>query len=215
MTIELHDIGYRLPGADRPLIDAANHRFASGTVTAITGPSGSGKTTLLSLLTLLVPFDTGDILFDGMATAAMAADDRERFRCQQIGVLFQTMRVLARLTVDEQIDFAAGNARDPASIRRRGQRYLQRLGLAGLHGHLPDQLSGGQQARLAMTLCLMRDVRFVLADEPTAALDAAASRLLMDLLRECARERDCVCVLATHDPLAIEAADEVLTLDKC
>jgi putative ABC transport system ATP-binding protein len=213
MSITLDGVTYTPPGADRPVLDNYSAIFATGQCTAITGPSGSGKTTLLSLASLLVPPEHGDICIDDRSTQELSAKQRQEIRQTDIGMLFQTARVFSRMTVGEHLRFAVACGGE-RSATDAGKVLLEKLGLAHRTQALSAELSGGERARLAAMLALLKKPRVLLADEPTAALDAKNSDLMMDLLTGIAAEEGTTVLVVTHDPEVLERVDGALELRK-
>lgn len=213
-TIELHDLHHvHRPRGAPPVRALAGVSLAPrpGTVTAIMGPSGSGKSTLLHCAAgLLVPA-SGRVLLGGVDLTALSERGRTLARRERTAVVFQAFNLVAALT-------AAQNVALPARLagRRVGTRAvvaaLDEVGLADRAGHRPAQLSGGQQQRVAIARALLTRPAVLFADEPTGALDSAASTGVLGLLRHCAVDRGATTLMVTHDPAAAAWADEVVVL---
>jgi putative ABC transport system ATP-binding protein len=188
-------------------VDAA---FAQGTVTAIVGPSGSGKSSLLRLLAGMDRPSAGRVEIAGEDLAAQTARSLRALRRRSIGVVFQrpTDNLVSYLTAREHLLHAAAVRRsrlaDPDAL-------LERMGLAARADHRPDQLSGGEQQRLAIAQAVVGDPLVIVADEPTAELDSDTGKRILHLFREVAAAGTAV-ILATHDAMAVEAADRTLYL---
>ncbi len=179
-----------------------------GEVLVIMGPSGSGKTTLLSMLGLVLSPSGGDVLLNGENVTHASADELALIRRQQIGFVFQQFNLLPSLTALE-------NAAIPlllagVSRRERLERAADALALVGMSArasHRPRLLSGGQQQRVAIARALVAGAPVLLCDEPTASLDGATGRGILDALRDLAdRERRAV-VIVTHDDRVRAIAD--------
>ena len=164
MSICLRDICYR-PGdnrADALLFDGLNLSMAQGEVVAITGPSGAGKTTLLSLVSLMVPPQSGTVEIADVVASALPALERQRFRQQEIGMIFQTARVFANMTVAEQIQFAYQSGRSQFDADEMLE-MLDELNLTHRLGALPKELSGGERTRVATLISLVKQPAILLA----------------------------------------------------
>jgi putative ABC transport system ATP-binding protein len=180
---------------------------------AIAGPSGSGKTTLLNLLGLLHAADTGTIRFDGRDVSTLSERGRTRLRRERIAFIFQSFNLIPVLTAYENVEYVLLTRPLPsAERRRRTLEALAAVGIAEQAGQRPQRMSGGQQQRVAVARALVRDVDVVLADEPTAALDQATGRAVMDLLKRLNRDRGITFIFSTHDPRVLAAADRVVHL---
>lgn len=185
-----------------------------GEIVINTGPSGSGKTTLLTLVCGLRSVQQGSVRTLGIelggASQAVLMGVRRR-----IGFIFQAHNLLGALTARQNVEM--GLTHDPAvdarERRRRADAMLEAVGLADRRDHLPRQLSGGQRQRVAIARALVRRPQIVLADEPTAALDKASGREVVDLLRALAREQSCAILLVTHDHRILDIAERILTLE--
>jgi len=185
--------------------------FPAGRVTAVVGPSGSGKSSLLRILACVDRPTAGSVRVGDLDVAALGARGRRRVRRRQVGYVFQRPgdNLLPYLTAREQLDLAA---------RLRGgqrageaERLLAALGLEHRAGHRPEQLSGGEQQRLAFAAAVIGGPALVVADEPTAELDSeAGERLMVAVLG--LREQGTSLVLSSHDPVVTGAVDGILRL---
>ena len=185
--------------------------FPAGRVTAVVGPSGSGKSSLLRILACVDRPTAGSVRVGGVDVAALGARGRRRVRRRQVGYVFQrpSDNLLPYLTAREQLDLAA---------RLRGgqrageaERLLAALGLEHRAGHRPEQLSGGEQQRLAFAAAVIGGPALVVADEPTAELDSEAGERLMRAVLGL-REQGTSLVLSSHDPVVTGAVDGILRL---
>lgn len=172
--------------------------FKRGEHRLITGASGSGKTTLLHLLSGLLRAPEGHISIDGNDLSAMTDKALDRFRGQQIGIVFQTSHFVQSLTVAENLELAQFLARKPKDQSRISQ-LLDRLGLADKLHKKPHQLSVGEQQRAAIARAMVNKPAMVLADEPTASLDDANCKAMIDLLRSECEAADSILIIVTHD----------------
>jgi len=212
---EVRAVCYRYGGNEQTVsaladVDLDVH---AGEFLAIAGPSGSGKTTLLNLLGLLHAADTGAIRLDGRDVSALGERERTRLRRERIAFIFQSFNLIPVLTAYENVEYVLLTRPLPsAERRRRALEALAAVGIADQAGRRPQRMSGGQQQRVAVARALVRDVGVVLADEPTAALDQATGRAVMDLLKRLNRDRGITFVFSTHDPRILAAADRVVHL---
>jgi len=188
--------------------------FDAGTFAAVTGPSGSGKSTLLNLLGGLDRPTGGDVEIGGKALAGLDADGLALFRRFEVGMVFQSFNLIATRTAAENVEFPllfAGVGR--AERRARALRLLDQVGLGGRTGHLPGELSGGEQQRVAIARALANTPRLLLADEPTGNLDSRTSREIVELLAGLVRERGLTVIMVTHEEaLAREFSREIVSL---
>ncbi len=184
-----------------------------GEFTAMAGPSGSGKTTLLNLIGGLTRATRGDIWVADRNLTTMPNRELARLRLERIGFVFQAYNLLPVLTAKENAEFPLllqgvnGEERE-----RRVGTLFERTGLSGLEDRRPGKLSGGQQQRVAVIRAVVTEPALVLADEPTANLDRAASDRLLDMMEELNRELGTTFVFATHDPRVMERARRLVRL---
>ncbi len=184
-----------------------------GEFIALVGPSGSGKSTLLNLLGGLDRPTGGEIWADGLALHAADEKALTAHRRRRVGFIFQTFNLLPRLTALENVALPlmlAGVGR--AEREARARILLERVGLAHRLGHLPAELSGGEQQRAAIARALVHSPSLVLADEPTGNLDTATGAEVMGLLRELNAEHGVTLVVVTHDPEVAAHADRIVRL---
>ncbi|SIO89451.1 ABC transporter ATP-binding protein [Nocardiopsis sp. JB363] len=184
-----------------------------GEVVAIIGQSGSGKSTLLNVLGLLDTPSSGSYTFDGVDTTALREGRRSRLRGEGVGFVFQQFHLLERRSAlaNVGVPMVLGGV---SALRRRARakELLESVGLGHRLSSQPHQLSGGEQQRVALARALSREPPLILADEPTGALDAASSTMIMDQLIEQAQGHDSAVVVVTHDPKVAERADRVVEL---
>ena len=182
-------------------------------LTVVRGPSGSGKTTLLNLLGGLDRPTSGRVLLGDDVLSELSEAELAAARRDRIGYVFQNFGLIPVLS-------AAENVEVPLRLRRmeRGQRdervaeVLELVGLTRHAGQRPGELSGGQQQRVGVARALVARPEVLIADEPTGQLDSETAERIMDLILEVTRIRGTATVVATHDPLLISRADEVLEL---
>lgn len=186
-----------------------NFAAGAGEFVCVYGASGSGKSTLLNLLAGLDVADTGDIQVAGVDVGAADEAQRARLRLDAVGVVFQHHQLVEEFTAAENVALPLEARGDTSSAARAGAvAQLARVGLAGLEDRLPGQLSGGQRQRVGIARALAGDRAVLLADEPTGALDSAATREMFTLLRKLCDE-GVLAVVCSHDPRCREFADSV------
>ena len=205
-----------LPGpVPATLVADINLHFAAGSFTAISGPSGSGKSSLLYLLGLLDVPSSGDVLVEGVSTAGLDAEQRARIRLEHFGFVFQFHFLLPEFSVLDNIllPMRKLGRLGTAEMRARGMGLLEALGMPETARKLPSELSGGQRQRTAIARALANDPRFVLADEPTGALDTKNAASVFAILSGLAREGRTVLVVTHDQGLAGSADRRVLLVD--
>ncbi len=169
-----------------------------GEFVAVMGQSGSGKSTLLNIIGLLDRPSSGTYALQGHDVGSLSDDARARLRGHAFGFVFQSYNLLPRMSALEQVELPLLYRRAP-NRRRRAAEALDRVGLRERLHHQPAQLSGGEQQRVAIARSLVVDPLFLLADEPTGALDTQTGEELMGLLSDLVRERGITIILVTHE----------------
>jgi len=165
---------------------------------AVLGPSGCGKSTLLHVLGGLLPPTSGVASFDGRDLSEMSAAERAALRNRDIGFVFQAHHLLPQCTALENVLVPTLVHPQRSGAEARARSLLETVGLGHRLQHRPAQLSGGEQQRVAVVRALINGPRLLLADEPTGALDAAATDSLGDLLCNLGAENDVAVVVVTH-----------------
>ncbi|HKX25338.1 MAG TPA: ATP-binding cassette domain-containing protein, partial [Actinomycetota bacterium] len=200
---------YRTAASEVRALRGVSAEFHRGALTAVVGPSGSGKSSLLRLLCGLDRPTSGSVFVEGAAVHRESGRALRRLRRDTIGYVFQrpSDNFFPYLTVEEHLRRAAMGGLD-AEID--AGEVLTRLGIAHRTGHLPGELSGGEQQRAAIAQVLVAGAGIVVADEPTAELDETSGRALLDTI---ASLEVVTFILATHDPTVWRHADDVLGLD--
>jgi putative ABC transport system ATP-binding protein len=191
-------------------LDAVSLSVASGSWTAVMGPSGSGKSTLLHCLAGLERLDSGRVRLAGTDITELTEAELTRLRRTELGFVFQNFNLIAALTAEQNValPLRLGGGRSSGTS---AVGALEAVGLGGRAGARPAQLSGGQQQRVAIARAMVTRPAVLFADEPTGALDTAAGRGVLDLMRGMADQGQTI-VMVTHDPAAAARADGVTFL---
>jgi putative ABC transport system ATP-binding protein len=192
-------------------VDDVSLSVAPNEFLALLGSSGSGKSTLLNLIAGLDRPTSGSILANGQNIAALSSIDLARYRCNTIGMIFQSFHLLPRMTLEENVELPLRLAEvDRADRPARVREALERVRLTHRIGHRPTELSGGEQQRVAIARALVNRPKILLADEPTGNLDSATGESILTLLRELQRTMGMTIVMVTHErPLAERFADRL------
>jgi putative ABC transport system ATP-binding protein len=194
-----------------------NLSVAAGGFVALAGPSGSGKTTLLNLIGGLDRADAGHIVVDGRDYSHLTSAEMAELRLRRIGFVFQAYNLIPVLSAIENVEYVMllqGVA--AAERRRRAQRILDDVGLAGKYDRRPAELSGGQQQRVAVARAIVSDPSIVLADEPTANLDSKTGEELLQLMLQMNQVHQVTFVFSTHDRMVMDYARRIILIrDGC
>ncbi|MEV5704714.1 ABC transporter ATP-binding protein [Actinoallomurus sp. NPDC052274] len=200
----------RGPGAVVAL-DGVSVDFPAGSFTAVMGPSGSGKSTLLQCAAGLDRPSAGTVTLAGTDVTRLRETALTRLRRDRIGFVFQAYNLVSSLTAEQNVGLPlrlAGRRPERTTIAAA----LEAVGMADRARHRPSELSGGQQQRVALARALVTRPDVLFADEPTGALDTAASAEVLSLLRGLSGENGQTIVMVTHDPVAAAYADGVVFL---
>jgi putative ABC transport system ATP-binding protein len=213
-VIEARGLLRRYPGAGSPIraVDGVDLEVEEGETVSVMGPSGCGKSTLLHLLGGLERPDAGELYLGGRRVDRLSETRWAVLRRRGIGFVFQAFHLVDELTSVENVELPAlllGVPRREA--RRRARELLERLGVAGRAGHLPDRLSGGERQRVAVARALVNRPLVVLADEPTGNLDSRATGDILRLFAELRRSGQAL-LIVTHDARVASSADRLLTM---
>ena len=189
-------------------------KVASGEVVVVCGPSGSGKSTLIKTINGLEPFQSGDIILDGVSLKDPATD-MAKLR-SRVGMVFQNFELFPHLSIIDNLCLAQEKVlkRDRASAEAKGRALLERVGLLAQAEKYPGQLSGGQQQRVAIARALAMDPIVMLFDEPTSALDPEMVSEVLDVMVALAHEGMTMMVVTHEMGFARKVAGRVIFMDK-
>ncbi len=185
----------------------------SGETISIVGPSGAGKTTLLQIIGTLDQADKGDLTINNTAIHALKDKELSRFRNESIGFVFQFHNLLSEFTALENVCIPAYiKGVSTSKAEQQAKDLLHQLNLKGRAHHKPNQLSGGEQQRLAVARALINQPSVLLADEPSGNLDSKNAELLHETLIHLNKERGQTCLIVTHNLELADMADRKLCL---
>ena len=194
-------------------LDSATMAVDQGEFVALLGPSGSGKTTLISIIGGLLAATSGTVTLGDIDVTSLSKRELTRFRAERVGFVFQSANLVPFLTARENLLYVATLVKTPKKdAQQRADQLLEELGLADRAKNLPEQLSGGERQRVAIGRALMNDPDLVLVDEPTAALDTALGRQVVQLLRREIKDRGKTGIMVTHDLRMVEYTDRVFEI---
>jgi putative ABC transport system ATP-binding protein len=192
----------------------ASLSIAEGEVVALEGPSGSGKTTLLSILGCLLSASSGSVRIAGQEVDSVRPSRMHAVRKRHIGFVFQQFNLFPALTALENVEYALNlKGVEGRSANDQATALIERVGLGDRAKFLPRDLSGGQKQRVAIARALAASPSLVLADEPTANLDASVADSVLDLFTELARRERRSLLIVTHDPKVRRVADRVVRIE--
>lgn len=209
----LKAIGLKKKYGDLEVLKGINLEIASGEIVAIIGPSGAGKTTLLQILGTLDQADEGEVYLDNTVLNLSSNKEIVSLRNAKMGFVFQFHNLMAELTALENVCLPGWiGKRDETQLKSRALELLGILGLAGRENHLPSELSGGEQQRVAVARALINNPKIIFADEPTGNLDSKNAEELHKLFMTIREEFNCSFVIVTHNKELAEMADRTITM---
>lgn len=191
-------------------LDAVSLEVSEGDWLAIMGPSGSGKSTMMNIIACMDRPTYGRVILNGDDISKASEDELTRIRRDRIGLVFQQFHLVSYLTALENVMVAQYYHSLPDE--KEAMEALRRVGLDKRAGHLPSQLSGGEQQRVCVARALINYPSIILADEPTGNLDEANEHVVMDLFRQMHGEGRTI-IVVTHDPSVAECAQRTVILD--
>lgn len=193
----------------RRVLDEITFEVSEGEMVAIVGASGSGKSTLLNVIATLIQPTHGAITFNEWKITSLRSPGRRRLRRDVLGLLFQNYALIENETVANNIKIVAPQRRKISETDV--DAALTEVGLSCRGQDIVYHLSGGEQQRVALARLLVKNPRLILADEPTGALDAMNTAVVISILRQLA-QRGCIVLIATHDPLVEGSCDRAIDL---
>lgn len=204
---------YRLGAAEVQAVRELTMALPAGDFVCLAGPSGAGKSTLLNLIGGLEKPDQGRVLAGDKDLTSLNSEGLAMYRRHSVGFVFQAFRLLPALTAFENVVMPlvpmVGSEKEK---REKATAALERVNIAHRAQHLPGELSGGEQQRVAVARAIVNNPDLIIADEPTGELDRANGQRIMQLLRELNQQGLATVLLASHDPEVIAAARRVVTM---
>ena len=210
--IEVKNINkvYSGKGSDVTAIKHMDFHIDDGEFVGIMGQSGSGKSTLLSILGGLNNPTKGEILIDTLNVYELSSEQRTDLRSEYIGIIFQSFQLIPYLTVDENIKLPMAVAGvSEKKQEEMAQNVIEKVGLSDRKDMLPDQLSGGEQERVAIARAIVNNPPILLADEPTGNLDSKTSKEIMDLLHDLNKKGQTI-IMVTHNKEMLKDASRII-----
>jgi len=210
-TLTLTNVTYNYKNAAKAAVSGANCAFETGKLYAVVGPSGSGKSTLLSMLAGLDLPTEGEIIYDENNLASL---DLDRYRRENISMIFQAFQLIPLLTVMENVCYPMELCGiKPAEAKTRAAELLESVGISKEQmKRFPSKLSGGEQQRVAIARSLASGAGIILADEPTGNLDVANTKNVMEILQRLAHDEGYCVIVVTHDSEVAEIADVIFKM---
>ncbi len=217
MTIKLEKLTKTYnPDSDFPVhaVKSVDLEIKQGEFVAIMGPSGSGKTTLLNMIGGIDVPSSGSVEIDGCLVSDMSEKELIAYRRDNIGFIFQDYSLLPVLTAFENVEFVMQlQGKTERECYDRASSLLEQVGLSAQMNKVPGKMSGGQQQRVAVARALAPKPRFVMADEPTANLDAKSTTELLDIMERLSEQEGTTFIFSTHDTRVIKRAHRIIVFE--
>jgi len=188
-----------------------NFEVKAGEFIAIMGRSGSGKSTLLHMLGLLDKPTSGEIYIEGKNVGKLSTEEMSAFRLKQLGYVFQEYSLLSEMTIHENV-YLPTLCLNQKDGKQRARELLDTVGVSNRLKHYPNAVSGGEQQRASIARALINRPRILFADEPTASLDMASAKVVLELFRHLNKEFGQTIVMVTHEPEDRKYVDQVIWL---
>jgi putative ABC transport system ATP-binding protein len=215
IVLEGRDIrkGYARGKNPIEILKGIDIQITRGESVAIMGPSGAGKSSLLQILGAMSVPDAGTLNIMGQSTKELGDEELSKIRRRTLGFVFQSFNLLPSLSAEENVAWPLlldGHNYNDALKKAEG--LLDAVGLLKRKGHLPSELSGGEQQRVAIARALIAGPQILLADEPTGALDSHSGKVVLELLHSLREKLGCALVIVTHDPNVAKQCHRLITL---
>jgi putative ABC transport system ATP-binding protein len=214
-VVEAHDLTktYLMGKVEVHALNGVSINIASGEVVSIMGPSGSGKSTLMNLLGCLDRPTSGEYILDGELVSKLNDDRLSAIRNRKVGFVFQQFNLLKLATALDNVELPMRYAgRYNGQVKGKAIDALKAVGLGDRIYHRPNELSGGEQQRVAIARSLVNDPAIIMADEPTGALDTHSGKEVMEIMLNLNKERGTTLIFVTHDPNIAAQTQRVIHL---
>ncbi|MBC1513652.1 ABC transporter ATP-binding protein [Listeria booriae] len=194
-----------------PALNSVSLEVHKGEFVGVMGPSGAGKSTLLNVLSTIDKATSGSIAIEGKAFDTMRAKEMAVFRRDKLGFIFQDYNLLDTMTIQDNIalPLSLSNVK-PAEVEQRVQDVMRQFGILDMADKFPNQVSGGQKQRTAVSRAMVTNPALIFADEPTGALDSKAATNLLESLVQALQERHATIMMVTHDAFAASFCERIL-----
>ncbi len=199
MSIIITNLVYTYSNASKPILNIPTFEVQDGERVALVGKSGSGKSTLLNAIAGIVAVSQGSLNVNGVELTTLSETERDAFRAENVGYVFQTFNLLQGLTAFENVLLAMTFSKKNSDAKSRAKQLLERVGLGDKQACKPRELSVGEQQRVAIARAIANQPKLLLADEPTANLDEQNTNSVLSLLNEVASEDNRILILVTHE----------------
>lgn len=187
---------------------------AQGEFVAIVGPSGAGKSTFLSIAGALLSPTEGEIAIGGKVLNDLTSKDLTKVRLDKVGFIFQGPNLIPYLSVRDQLLVIAELSGDKGRVaKEKADELLKELGLTARENNYPESLSGGEKQRVAIARALMNDPDIILADEPTASLDASRGHKVVQMIADEVKRKNKAAIMVTHDERVLDLVDRVIRIE--
>lgn len=187
---------------------------AQGEFVAIVGPSGAGKSTFLSIAGALLSPTEGEIAIGGKVLNDLTSKDLTKVRLDKVGFIFQGANLIPYLNVRDQLLVIAELYGDKGRVaKEKADELLKELGLTARENNYPESLSGGEKQRVAIARALMNDPDIILADEPTASLDASRGHKVVQMIADEVKRKNKAAIMVTHDERVLDLVDRVIRIE--
>ncbi|AEO07557.1 ABC transporter ATP-binding protein [Listeria monocytogenes] len=187
---------------------------AQGEFVAIVGPSGAGKSTFLSIAGALLSPTEGEIAIGGKVLNDLTSKDLTKVRLDKVGFIFQGANLIPYLNVRDQLLVIAELSGDKGRVaKEKADELLKELGLTARENNYPESLSGGEKQRVAIARALMNDPDIILADEPTASLDASRGHKVVQMIADEVKRKNKAAIMVTHDERVLDLVDRVIRIE--
>lgn len=187
---------------------------AQGEFVAIVGPSGAGKSTFLSIAGALLSPTEGEIAIGGKVLNDLTSKDLTKVRLDKVGFIFQGANLIPYLNVRDQLLVIAELSGDKGRVaKEKADELLKELGLTARENNYPESLSGGEKQRVAIARALMNDPDIILADEPTASLDAIRGHKVVQMIADEVKRKNKAAIMVTHDERVLDLVDRVIRIE--